>query len=119
MSANSNGVKTGDSFDINLTDNFWVRATVKSFIYNKTQYSNWMLAIASIDPNNQGRYSAAIQAKLYVFLAEPAKPERVSDTGQIRNPLVKINLSASEGAALEANLNEIMMTRLKKAIAKE
>ncbi|HEX4165523.1 MAG TPA: hypothetical protein VHZ55_08605 [Bryobacteraceae bacterium] len=116
---NSNGVKTGDSFDIDLTGNFWVRATVKSFIYNKTEYSNWMLAIAAIDPDNQKRYSAAIQAKLYVFLAEPARRQRVSDTGQIHSPLVKINVSASERAGIEANLNEIMMTKLKEAILKE
>ncbi len=116
---NSNGVKTGDSFDINLTGNFWVRATVSSFIYNKTEYTEWMLAIASIDPDNQERYAAAIQAKLYVFLAEPAKPQRVSDTAQIRCPVVKIDLSASERAALEADLNEIMITKLHQAILKE
>ncbi len=117
--SNSNGVQTGDSFDINLTGNFWVRTTVNSFIYNKTEYTDWMLAIATVDPDNQARYAAAIQAKLYVFLAEPAKPQRVSDTGQIRSPVVKIDLSAPERAALEANLNEIMMTRLHQAILKE
>ncbi len=116
---NSNGVKTGDSFDINLTGNFWARATVNSFIYSKTEYSQWMLAIATIDRYNQERYAAAIEAKLYVFLAEPAKGKRVSDTGQIRNPLVKIDLSASERAALEANLNEIMTTKLRQAMLKE
>ena len=114
----SDGVKTGDSFDINLTGNVWVRATVNSFLYNKTEYQQWMLAIATMDPDNQERYAAAIQAKLYVFLAEPAKPKRVSETGQIRTPLVKIDLSASERAALEANLNEIMMTKLDGAIQK-
>ncbi len=114
--SNTNGFKTGDIFD---TGNFWVRATVNRFIYNKTEYAEWMLAIATIDPDNQEQYAAAIQAKLRVFLAEPAKPERVSDTGQIRNPVVKTALSASERAALEANLNEIMTTKLQHAILKE
>ncbi len=117
--SNSDGIKTGDSFDINLTGNFWVRATVNSFVYSKTEYQRWMLAIATIDPDHQEQYAAAFQAKLSVFLAEPAKPKRVSDTGQIRNPLVKIDLSASERAALETNLNEIMMTKLDQAILKE
>ncbi len=117
--SNSNGVKTGDSFDINLTGNFWVRATVNSFIYNKTEYTEWMLAIATVDSENQERYASAIQAKLYVFLAEPAKPQRVSDTGQIHSPLVNIDLSASQRAALEANLNEIMIAKLQQAMLKE
>lgn len=116
---NSDGIKTGDRLDINLTRSFWVQATVNSFIYNKTEYQQWMLAMATIDPDNQQRYAVAIQAKLYVFLAEPAKPKRVSDAGQIRNPLAKIDLSASERAALETNLNEIMMTKLHQAILKE
>ena len=116
--SNSEGIKTGDSFDINLTGNVWVQATVNSFLHNKTEYQHWMLAIATMDPDNQERYAAAIQAKLYVFLAEPAKSKRVSETGQIHNPLVKIDLPASERAALEANLNEIMMTKLDGAIRK-
>lgn len=117
--SNSGGIKIGDTFDINLTGNFWVRATVNSFIYNKTEYQHWMLAIATVDPENRERYAAAIEAKLYVFLAEPAEPKRVSDTGQIRNPLVKINLSAYDRAALEANLNELMMTKLNQAMLKD
>ncbi len=117
--SHSGAIKTGDALDINLTGNFWVRGTVNSFIYNKTEYQDWMLAIATIDPDNQERYAAAMQAKLYVFLAEPAKPKRVSDTGQIRSPLVKIDLSASKRAALAANLNEIMLTKLHQAIPKE
>lgn len=84
--SNSNGVKSGESFDINLTGNFWVRATVNSFIYNKSEYQEWILAIATIEPDNQERYAAAIQAKLYVFLAARAARKRVSDSGQIRNP---------------------------------
>ncbi len=116
---NSNGIKTGDSFDIDLTGNSWVRAAVNSFVYNKTEYSRWMLAIAIIDPANRERYASAIRAKLYVFLAEPAKPKRVSDTGQIRNPVAKIDLSASERTALKANLNKIMMAKLHQATLKE
>lgn len=114
----SNGIKTGDDFDINLTGNFWVRATVSSFIYNKTTYERWMLAIATINPDDRERYAAAIEAKLQVFLAEPAKPDRVSDTGQIRNPVVKIDLSASQRVALENNLNQIMMTKVQQAMLK-
>ena len=117
--AQSEGVKIGDTFDINLTGNFWVRATVNSFVYNKTEYTEWMLAIATIAPRNRESYAAAIRAKLNAFLAEPAKPQRVSDTGQIRNPVVKIDLSASERAALEANLNEIMITKIRHAMLKE
>ena len=117
--SNSNGVRTGETFDINLTGNIWVRATVNSFIYNKTEYSEWMLATATIDPHDHERYAAAVDAKLYVFLAELANRQRVSDTGQIRNPVVKIELPASARAALEANLNETMMTKLQEAILKE
>ena len=117
--SNRNGFKGGDKFDINLTGNFWVRAVVNRFIDNKTGYADWMLAIATIDPASQERYAAAIQARLHVFLAEPSKPERVSDTGRIRNPVLKIALSASERAALKANLNEIMTTKLRHASLKE
>lgn len=116
---NSDGVKTGDNFDINLTGNFWVRATVNSFLYNRNEYEEWILAMASIDSEDEQRYAAAIRAKLYVFLAESAKPQRVSDAGQIRSPVMKIDLSASERAVLEANLNQTMMTKVHQAILKE
>ena len=117
--SNSNDIKTGDRFDINLTGNVWVRATVNSFVYNKTEYQQWMLAIATIDPDNQKLYAAAIRAKLYVFLAEHAKPRRVSDIRQIRNPVVKIKLSTTECAALKANLNEIMKIKIHQALRKK
>ena len=117
--SDSNGIKTGDRLDINLTDNFWARAAVNSFVYDKTEYQEWVLAIATIDPDNRENYAAAVRAKLYVFLAEPAKPRRFSNTGQIHSPLAKIDLFASKRAALAANLNDIMMTKLHKAIRKE
>ncbi len=116
---NANGFKTGDVFDVNLTGNFWVQAELNRFIYNKTEYAERMLAIATIDPDNQQRYAAAVQAGLHVFLAESAKPGRVSDTGQIRNPVLKVAISATERAALEANLNEIMMAKLRDANREE
>lgn len=116
--SSSNNVKTGDRFDINLTGNFWVRATVGGFAYNKTEYQEWTLAIATIDSAHQEQYTAAVQAKLFVFLAEPAKRKRVSETRPLRNPLVKVELSAPKRAALEANLNEIMRTKLHQAMRK-
>jgi hypothetical protein len=117
--SNSDGVDTGENFDINLTTNFWVRATVDGFLYNKTEYSAWTLATATINPDDQQRYAAATKAKLYVFLAEPAQPGRISDAGQIRNPVMHRELPASARAALEANLNQIMVTKLREAIRKE
>jgi hypothetical protein len=78
-----------------------------------------MLAIASVDPDNQERYAAAIRTKLHVFLAESAKPRRISDTGQIRSPVVKIHLSASERATLQGDLNEILTTKVHQAMLKE
>jgi hypothetical protein len=114
-----NGVKIGDRFDINLTGNFWVRATVSKFVYNKTEYTKWMLAIAIVDPNHRERYAAAIRAKLNVFLAEPVKAQRISDTGQIRSPLAKLNLTASKRASIQADLEEILNTKLHQAIRQE
>jgi hypothetical protein len=115
----NNGVAEGDSFDINLTGTFWIKSRVSSFVYNKTEYQAWMLAIARVDPGNQELYAAAKAANLYVFLAEPANPQRVADTGQIRSPFRKVDLAAPARATLEANLNHLMTTSVHEAMLKQ